>query len=70
MTARLYILDDFRELRAASLRPRRQIGEACVRSGRVIADVPREMDPNQARAWAAHLLLLADAAEAGEEADG
>ncbi len=68
MTARLYQLDDARELREAARRPRRQIGECCVRDGKVHASIPTVMTPEAARAWSAHLSMLADSAERGEEA--
>lgn len=66
MTDPVISLDDARELRIAAGRARRRIGELCVRDGKVIADIPRVMTPSMARAWAAHLVMLADGAERGE----
>jgi hypothetical protein len=63
-------LDDARETHLASRRPRRVIGELCVRDGLVVVQLPARLTPAQARAWGEQLIYLADSAERGEEADG
>jgi hypothetical protein len=55
------------ELAVAARRPRRLIGEACVRDGLVVVNLPARLTPDQADAWADHLRMLAQAARDGAE---
>jgi hypothetical protein len=63
------VVVDFEEF-AASRRPPRSIGECTVRDGLVCCQLPARMTPEQARAWSAHLAMLADSAEAEREEAG
>lgn len=67
MTAPVISLDDARELRIAAGRAPRVIGEACVRDGLVIVNLPARLTPDQADAWADRLRMLAQAARDGVE---
>jgi hypothetical protein len=55
---------------AASRRPRRTIGEICVREGRVVVQVNASWTPEQAEHYGRFLVYLAESARRGEEADG
>lgn len=68
MLTNLVSLDDARELRVAARRPRRSIGELCVRDGKVIADIQkREFTPDEAEHYGRMLVYLAESARRGEE---
>jgi hypothetical protein len=53
---------------AASRRPRRTIGELCVRDGLVCCQLPARMTPEQAEHYGRFLVYLAESARRGEEA--